>query len=358
MSKQTKTLSLALQGGGAHGAFAWGVLDRLLEDGRIQVEAITATSAGSMNGVVLAYGLATGGVDEARLKLADYWEAVAKLGERISPMRPMPWEVMLGSEWDIDRSWSFFLFDTLTRMMSPYQLNPNNYNPLRTLIEEKVDFDLLRAGNGPLMFISATNVRSGRVRVFRRDELTADVVLASACLPYLFQAVEIDGEYYWDGGFLANPALFPVQRSTQSPDLLILHLNPLERAELPERSHEIFDRVNEISFNASLLCELRTIGLAQKVLDNDWIKPEFRDRLKRTYIHAIRADDHLGRYGVGSKLSPSWTFMQALRDAGREAASVWLEEDFQHVGARSSVDMAAEYLDPHDRGWWRHLDVE
>ncbi|MEC5397469.1 patatin-like phospholipase family protein [Uliginosibacterium sp. H1] len=348
-----RIVNLALQGGGAHGAFAWGILDGLLEDDRLDFEAITATSAGSMNAVIVAQGLREGGPPRARELLDGFWGRIADIGSMYSPIRPFMWELPFGREWEVDGTFSYRIFEAMTRMFSPYQLNPRNFHPLRDLLEETVNFDLLRDDKGPKVFLSATNVNTGRVRVFRNEELTLDVVAASACLPFLFHAVEIDGQHYWDGGYLGNPALFPLNRHTVTPDLIIVHLNPLTRERLPRTPHEIFDRINEVSFNSSLLAELRHIAHIQRMLDLGWIKEEAH--VKRMYIHAIRADDALSEYSIGSKLSPDRRFLLRLREQGRACAEAWLAENFDALGERSSVDLHTTFLDPHQRGWWDDL---
>jgi len=336
-------VNLALQGGGAHGAFAWGVLDRLIEDGRLSVEGLSATSAGSMNAVVYAYGKMIGGPDGAREALHNYWFDISRSGELYSPLKLLPWEMWQGNG-NIDHSLTFWLFEAMTRVMSPYQFNPFNFNPLREVLGRAVDFDRLHACKCTNLFISATNVRTGKVRVFRNEEITTDVVLASACLPFLFQAVEIDGEHYWDGGYMGNPALFPFFYHTVSRDVVILHINPLIQDKLPTDPVDIQDRINEITFNSSLLKELRAVAFAARLLEEGWLKEEFRPRLKHILIHSIKADEALGDLGVSSKFNCNWKFLTGLRDKGRETAEQWLEEHYADVGRRSTVDIQAEYL--------------
>jgi NTE family protein len=251
----TKTVNLALQGGGSHGAFAWGVLDRLLEDGRIKIEGISATSAGAMNATVLAYGLAEGGTEGARSALAFFWRNIAEAA-RTSPLQPSPLDRLLHNHW-LDFSPAFQMLDLMTRVFSPYQLNPLNINPLRDVLVQSVDFEQLRRCSSAKLFLSATNVRTGKVKIFNTSEITPDAVLASACLPFLFQAVEIDGEAYWDGGYMGNPAIFPLIYECVSTDVVIVHINPLARPDVPRTSGEIMNRINEISFNSSLMREAR-----------------------------------------------------------------------------------------------------
>jgi len=228
-----KRINLALQGGGSHGAFAWGVLDRLLEDNCIDFDGISATSVGAVNATVLAYGLAVGGRAGARHALADIWRRVANLA-LLSPLQPTPFDRLTGNQ-SLETSPAFVLFDIMTRLFSPYQLNPFNINPLRSILCDAVDFDAIRNSHCPIkLFLSATNVRTGKIRVFENDEIGPDAVLASACLPFLFQAVEINGEHYWDGGYMGNPAIFPLIYNCDSRDVVIVHINPIERPDVPK----------------------------------------------------------------------------------------------------------------------------
>ena len=344
-SKAAKTINLALQGGGAHGAFAWGVLDRLLEDGRLAFEGISGTSAGSMNAVVLAHGLLTGGRDGARAALEKFWRAVSEAGERYSLVRASPWDRLKGNHWNSENSLSFQAFKAMTNAYSPYQLNPTNFNPLRNLLNEQIDFEALNHYEGQQLFLSATNVQSGNVRIFQNPEITVDVVMASACLPFMYQAVEIDGHTYWDGGYMGNPALFPLFYRTDARDVLIVHINPIVRMGTPTTPHEIEDRVNEISFNSALIKELRAVAFVQKLIGDGWLKDEYRNQLKYVLIHSLRADDALADLSAASKLCTDWSFLETLRDRGREATSVWLERHFDDVGKRQTVDLHAQFLD-------------
>ena len=366
MAKQ-KPINLALQGGGAHGAYAWGVMDRLLEDGRLDIVGLTATSAGAMNAAAYAYGYYMGGpnnsAERARETLHDFWRAVAKIKERFGiydgpgwfngaseaalahPLADTPWyEAWLGL-WK-PANWAVFsAVETFTRSVSPYDFNPLNINPLGDVLDEQIDFEALRRCKKTRLFISATNVRSGKVKVFHTHEVTRDVVLASACLPYLFQAVEIDGEAYWDGGYMGNPSLWPLFYEVDVRDLLVVHLNPIERDETPKRPSEILNRINEISFNTALLKEMRAVAFVQKLVREDWLKEERKGELRDILFHSIRADQAMKDLSIASKFNTSWGFFEALRDRGREAASAWLEDHEKHVGKRSTVDLHAEFLD-------------
>ena len=342
-SAYTKPVNLALQGGGAHGAFAWGVLDKLIEDGRLAIQAMSATSAGSMNAVVMAHGFSLGGPDGARAKLAEFWQQIAETGMRFSPVQAMPWEKWLeGFGLKPDVSPTYLAFEALTHTFSPYQLNPMNFNPLRDVLEKVVDFDHLKQCKVTTrLFISATNVRSGKIKVFENKDLSADVVLASACLPYIFQAVEIDGEAYWDGGFMGNPAIYPLIYHGASRDVVIVHINPIVRLELPRTAPEIFDRINEISFNSSLMREMRAIAFVARLVTEGNVDAK---RYNRMLIHSIRDDAELAKLGVASKMMPNWDMISHLKDVGRAAAGDWLDKHFDKVGNTSSIDVAATFL--------------
>lgn len=334
-----KTVNLALQGGGAHGAFGWGVLDRLLEDERITFEGVSATSAGAMNAAVLAYGLAAGGREGAKTALSNFWRRVAHAAI-FSPLQPTLIDRLTHNH-SLEMSPAFMAFDIMTRMFSPYEMNPLNHNPLRKALEDSVDFEELRAASPVKLFLSATNVRQGKVRVFKTPEITADSVLASACLPFMFQAVEIDGEPYWDGGYMGNPALFPLIYDCDASDIVVVHINPIMRSETPKTARDILNRINEISFNSSLMREMRAISFVTRLIDDGVIADA---TMKRMLIHSIEAEDFMRKLGVSSKLNPDWEFLTHLRDVGRERADQWLSENYDNVGSRSSVDIAAKYL--------------
>ena len=338
VGSSTPRLNLALQGGGAHGAFSWGVLDRLLEDGRIDFEGISATSAGAMNATALAYGYTKAGREGAREALDSFWYAVAKLG-RLSPLQETPLDE-LGRRVGLEPL-GYVFFDAMTRLFSPYQLNPFNWNPLREILLEQIDFEALRRDCRLQLFISATNVCSGKNRVFQHEELSADVVLASACLPFLFQAVEIEGESYWDGGYMGNPAIYPLIYHCQSPDVLIVQINPMARDEVPKTPVEIMDRVNEISFNSTLMREMRAIAFVTKLIDQGALD---NAAYKRMNVHLIENEEAMKALGVSSKLSPKESLLYDLRDQGRAAAGRWLESHVDDIGKRSSIDVHDRFL--------------
>jgi NTE family protein len=338
MVNDNKTVNLALQGGGAHGAFTWGVLDRLLEDERLSFEGICATSAGAMNATVMAYGLTVNGREGARSMLAEYWRRVSECATWW-PLH-FPGYNPLAPNGSAETSPGFVFFDITTRLLSPYQFNPLNYNPLREVLEKTVDFERLRTECIIKLFLCATNVRTGKVKIFENHELSASAVLASGCLPTIFQAIEIDGEAYWDGGYMGNPAIFPLIYGCQSTDVVIIHINPIVRNDIPRSAGDILNRLNEISFNSSLMREMRAIAFANKLVS----RGALRDELKTMLIHAIEAESFMRELGVGSKLNANWAFLTHLRDQGRMCAESWLASNFRHLGVRSTIDVHAQYL--------------
>ncbi|WP_425405825.1 patatin-like phospholipase family protein [Hwanghaeella sp.] len=333
-----KSVNLALQGGGAHGAFTWGVLDRLLEDGRIYIEAISGTSAGAMNAVAVADGLMRDGEDGARQVLHDFWQAVSDVG-RMSPIQRNVIDVFMGN-WSLDNNPSYMFFDLLNRVTSPYDLNPMNFNPLRGILESTIDFDRVAVCDKMQVFLSATNVETGRVRVFNRAEINADVVLASACLPFMFHAVEIDGTPYWDGGYMGNPVLFPFYRTSDSDDIVIVQINPVVRKGTPRSAREILDRVNEITFNSSLLKELRAIDFVHRLLEDEALDSQaYRNPL----VHIIECHENLKNLGASSKLNAEWSFLRHLFEIGRGAADEWIDRNYSRLGVASTVDIRAMF---------------
>ncbi len=331
-------LNLALQGGGAHGAFTWGVLDALLEDGRIAFEGISGTSAGAMNAVVLSDGLARDGRDGARGSLEKFWRAVSRAAHT-SPIQRSPLNILFG-DWNLDTSPTFMAFDLMSRLVSPYEFNPLNINPLRELVEENVDFGRLRNSGDISLFISATNVHTGKVKVFKGAEVTVDSVMASACLPHLFQAVVIDDVPYWDGGFAGNPVLFPFHSACATSDLLLIQTNPISRKSTPNTAREILDRMNEISFNSALLHELRSIEFVARLIDQGVLD---KDRYSQVRLHRIDGGEALEPLRASSKLNAEWPFFVHLKNLGREAATEWLEQHADKVGKNSSLPIASVF---------------
>ncbi len=321
-----KRINLALQGGGSHGAYAWGIIDRMMEDGRLEIEGISGTSAGSVNAVVFAYGYMLNGAQGARDMMHGFWK-------RLSDSRA-----------GFATPESFKMFKMMTGSVSPYQWNPLNWNPFRKTLEATVDFDALRKSKANKLFLAATNVETGKARIFTNEEITSDVVMASSCLPFLFQAVEIEGQSYWDGGYMGNPVLYPLFYHTDARDVVILHINPIYRPGVPRTAPEIENRLNELTFNSALIKEFRAIAFVTKMLEDGWLKPEFAGKVKNVLIHSLRADKALKDLGVASKFNTDWRFFEELRDRGRKEAHAWLDTHFKDLGQRSSTDLRAEFL--------------
>jgi NTE family protein len=341
-SASTKTINLALQGGGSHGAFTWGVLDRLLEEERLVIEGISGSSAGALNGAALLQGYCEGGAKGARLSLDSFWHGIGGLGAFEMPQRTFL-DQMLGN-WNIDSSPASMMADAFQRMFSPYQTNPFNFNPLREFLQKLLNIDAIRACNAIKLFICATNVETGHARVFKREELTIDALMASACLPFTFQAVEIDNVPYWDGGYVGNPVLYPLIYNCQSPDIAIVQINPLKRAGTPSTPTEIINRLNEISFNASLIGEIRAIAFVQRLIDQDHLKNEEAAKLKRMNLHVVGAEDEMRKLGAASKFNAGIDFLEHLKGIGRTAADQWLKQNWDAIGERSSIDIQGVFL--------------
>jgi NTE family protein len=342
-----KPVNLALQGGGSHGAFTWGVLDRLLEDGRLAIEAASATSAGAMNAVAMAHGVSLGGPEGGRAKLEEFWRAVSRRGQF--------WP-SVGAFWKNLFPFSYWLPPTFAsapspgalwlgavgQIFSPYDLNPLDYNPLKDALKEVIDFEhLQRCQVTARLFLCATNVRSGKIKVFENPEITIEAVLASACLPNLFKAVEVGGEAYWDGGYMGNPAIFPLIYKGASRDVIVVHINPLTRAEIPRTAADVRDRENEITFNSSLMREMRAIAFVSKLMEEERLDA---NRYRRMLVHAIMDEEEMRKHDVQSKYSADWDFLVGLRDAGRRAAEAWLAAHYDDIGERSTAPIQEMYL--------------
>ena len=333
-SRPAVLIDLALQGGGSHGAFTWGVLDRLLEEDWLKIEAISGTSAGAMNAAILADGHLKGGPKAAQQALATYWRRVSDAAA-FSPFQRTPIDKAMG-RWSLDHSPAYLALDLLTRMASPYDLNPMGYNPLRPILIDTIDFAALK--NSPIkLFITATNVRTGRARVFRNAEITADVLLASACIPTMFQAVEIDGDAYWDGGYAGNPTITPLVRESDARDTILVQINPRERPEVPRSAADILNRLNEISFNSSLMKELRMIALLRQVADPGSGEGQ---RWASMRTHRVMTD-MLASLGASSKLNAEPDFISMLHAEGRRSADAFLVAHGQDIGTRSTADIDA-----------------
>jgi NTE family protein len=329
---QRKRVNLALQGGGAHGAFTWGVLDAFLEDGRLDVVAVSGTSAGAMNAVAFADGLREGGVPGARSQLERFWKGASVDGDLSDDQRKAV-GLALGF-WDpfkVRDSWAAALADNF----SPYDLNPLDINQLRDVVGREIDFKAVRESDGPKLFIAATNVYTGKVRIFRRPELTIDMLMASACLPSVFKAVEIDGIPYWDGGYMGNPVLFPFFTETDCEDVVLVQINPIERRETPRNVRDILSRLDEITFNAPLLQEFRAIDFVARLIE--------AGRLDGTHYKQIRmhlvASDKLMKLGARSRMDADYNFFRELFAIGRDAGSDFLEANFDAIGSHATLDV-------------------
>lgn len=330
-NSEHKGVNIALQGGGAHGAFTWGVLDKFFEDDRLWIDAISGTSAGAMNTVVVAHGMHENGAIGARAKLEEFWTEVSR-ASRGSPIQRSPWANATGS-WSLETSPGYHWVNFAQRVASPYDLNPFKYNPLRNVLEKVVDFDRVQKCKDMGVFISATNVETGRVKVFDRDRITIDSTMASACLPFMFHAVEIDGVPYWDGGYMGNPPLFPFFHSSPSDDILIIQINPIERPGTPRHAADIQNRVNEITFNSALLHELRAIDFVRRLLDAGQLD---ETKYRRMNVHVLELCPQVAKLDASSKLNAEMAFFEYLHDTGREIAGAWLDANFEYLGVRSS----------------------
>lgn len=327
-----KHISLALQGGGSHGAFTWGVLDRLLEDEEITVEAISGTSAGAMNAAVVTSGFAKGGYDQAREDLEVFWRAVSDAA-RFSPLQRSPIDILFGN-WSLENSLAYMWLDMSAKMFSPYDLNPAGDNPLAAILNDVVDFKALNESPAKL-FITATNVETGQGRVFRNPDITVDVLLASACLPTIYKAIEIDGVPYWDGGYSGNPSLGPLVRECGADDTVLVQINPVKRSGVPKSSRDIANRLNEVSFNSSLMKELRMISILSKDAPEHVCEASKWGAMR---MHCIASEAML-ELDHTSKLNAEWDFMTMLRDMGRDATGNFLKKHRGDIGVRPSLDL-------------------
>ena len=333
-----KKVTLALQGGGAHGAFTWGVLDAFLADGRLDVTGISGASAGAMNAVVYADGLREGGPDRARKQLEEFWRAVSLDGAMSDQQRAL-FDAFLGF-WD-----PLKLRETVSQnasaYLSPYDFNPLDINPLRDVLKELIDFEALRATDDLKLFIAATNVRTGKGRIFRRPELTIDMLMASACLPTVFKAVEFDGEAFWDGGYMGNPALYPLYTETDCRDVILVQINPIRRDELPRASSAIMDRLNEITFNAPLLQEFRAIDFVARLVNSGRLQGT---HYKKVLLHLVAGGPALDRYGADTKTQADYDFFRELFDIGRKAGQSFLDENFEAIGVKGTLELKEQLV--------------
>ncbi len=345
-----KKINLALQGGGSHGAFTWGVLDEILQDDRLDIEAITGTSAGAMNAVALVQGYLEDGRPGARRKLEEFWSSICEENALTIGQRDFI-DTFFGS-WKLDDSPFRMWTDYLGSFTSPYSLNPLNINPLCELLEKIIDFEKVRACEEVKVFVAATNVHSGHIAIFPREKLTANHVMASAYLPTVFQAVEIDGVPHWDGGYMGNPALFPLFYESATPDILIVQINPVERKTTPRTQREIQNRLNEITFNGALLSELRSIDFVNRLVDTGKLKRatsiigrmmnrgrHSHEAYMRPFVHRIDGVAEVSSFASDSKMDTRWVFLTQLRDIGRASAKTWLAKNYDSIGVNSTLDL-------------------
>lgn len=337
-----KLISLALQGGGSHGAFTWGVLDRLLEDKRIGIEAVSGTSAGAMNAALLVSGYAHNGPQGARAALEKFWRTVSGYAG-FSPIQ-RTWADQLMGNWNFDNSPGFQFSNWVGQFVSPYQSNPLNIHPLREILQHQIDVDAIRGHEDIRIFIAATNVRTGRARLFDRSDVSIDALLASACLPHLYQAVEIDGDAYWDGGYMGNPLIWPLIYNAETADVVLVQITPLERDEVPRSTADINNRLDEIAFNSSLIHEMRAISFVQRLLHHDALKEPFASRYKNVRMHMVGDPDGLKALGASSKLNAEAGFVEHLKEMGRASADRWLAEHFKSLGKTSTLNIRETFL--------------
>ncbi len=336
-----RRINLALQGGGSHGAFTWGVLDRLMRDGRIFIDGISGTSAGAMNGVVFTDGFIKGGRQGAIDSLHTFWKEVSARALMSSGHAKMPWFTPGDDKsWNVDNSPPFMMADFITRMFSPYQTNPLDLNPLRDILSEQVDFAALRRRKDIKLFVAATNVRTCKLKVFRTEDMYVEALLASACLPLVFQAVEFQGEFYWDGGYLANPAIAPLIHDCVSKDVLIVQINPMNRPEVPKSTREILNRINEVSFNSTLAREMSGIATISNLIGEGKLHDT---PFHRVNFHMITAEAEMSGLGAASKSNADWKFLTYLYELGVSTTDKWLEENFDRIGVESTLDMVRAY---------------
>lgn len=342
MTKNKKKITLALQGGGSHGAFTWGVLEKLFEEDVFDITGICGTSAGAVNAAIAVYGYQKNGKQGAIDLLEEFWERLSQT-TAFYPIQATFIDKML-SEGNMQLSPGYNMFNLMSNFLSPYQWNPLNLNPLKDILAELIDFKVLSESKIKL-FACATNVKTGRAKVFDLQEMSVDAILASACLPTLYKAVEIDGEYYWDGGFMGNPPFYPLIKGTKTNDILLVQINPCIINKVPKQADEIQHRINELSFNASLIGELRLMEFINELLAKGY---NMDGELRRIHYHVISADNALEEFDVSSKSNTSWAFLNLLRNRGRECAAQWLDDKYDVVGdstsANFSVEMQHEFI--------------
>lgn len=339
MKDDKKRISIAMQGGGAHGAYTWGVLDRLLEEKNLIIEGVSGTSAGGMNAVATAQGIITGGNEGGRELLDKYWRTMSSKG-RSSIFKPGILDILAG-KYTMHNSPGFLMFDFMSKLLSPYQMNPLGTDPLKDLVEELFDFETLKESDKVKIFLAATHVYTGKLKIFSNKDLCTEALLATACLPTIHNAVMVKGEYYWDGGFIGNPAIFPLIYNCETADIMIIKLNPTHRTRLPITSSEIGDRLNEITNNTSIVREMRSIHFITKLIDQGIIP---KDKMKRLHMHLIEDESEFHDLGWSSKLNTDIGFLTHLFEAGRKSANKWLEKNFDNIGKKTTADIVEEFV--------------
>lgn len=334
-----KKINLALQGGGAHGAYTWGVLDRLLEEKSVHIEGISGTSAGAMNAAMFVNGFMHGGREGAKTCLETFWKRISEAAA-FSPLHKSPVERML-TGWNMDLSPAYHWLDLMSRIFSPYEINPLNINPMRAIVEDMLDTKALSTYKDIKLFVTATHVASGQARVFKSSEINPDVLVASACIPFMFQAVEVKGEHYWDGGYMGNPSIWPLIYNCQSEDVVLVQINPIHDNDLPRTAGEIINRLNEISFNSSLIAEMRAIDFVSRLLDQKKLDPK---HYKKMRVHLIYSADDMHHLNASSKMNADWDFFLFLKKIGRECADNWLRKHWADIGKKSTIDIREKFL--------------
>lgn len=340
MAKEKKVVALALQGGGTHGAFTWGVLDALMEDGRIEVEGLSGTSAGGMNSVAFAQGYIKGGAEGAREEVKRFWKMIEE-ASKTSPLRPSPMDEMMGSH-TLRGSPLYLWMNLMGGFLSPYQTNPLNINPLKDMVRSFFDFDLLRKATNPKIFLCATHVKSGKLKIFTGKELTEEAMLASACLPFLFQAVEVDGDFYWDGGFSGNPAIYPLIYNCKTKDIIVVQLTQSYRDEVPTTAAAITDRHKEITYNSCLLREMRAIYFITQLIERGAITDK---SVKKLNMHLIRNKGVFDELDLSTALNTQPNFLEHLFQAGQATGREWIKENFKDIGVKSTANIEADFVD-------------
>ncbi len=334
-----KKIAVALQGGGSHGAYTWGVLDALLENENISIEGISGTSAGAMNATACAQGIIRGGNEEARNMLRQYWDKIGEAGKN-GFLQPFPWN-KTAQNFTVSDTPSFKFLQQLTSTFSPYQLNPSNEHPLRPVIEELFDFEALKKSDLCKLFLCATHVATGKLKIFKDQELSTDAVLASACVPSIFQAIEVGGEMYWDGGFIGNPAIYPLIYGCETPDIMVIQIRRIYDPVVPTTVHDIQDRLGEITQNACLTREMRSIAFISKLIDDGVVAP---GALKRLNMHIIRDDAFWGTIDRASGFYCDPDFLKYLFKAGRRSGKQWLETNYDHIGVKTTANIESDYI--------------